>query len=329
MSPIGMEYLDLDGLAEGTRHDLFLRVADLPDGGALQIPVVVLAGSGVGPRLAAVAGIHGDEPEGMLALIDAAAKIAPERLRGRLIILPVANLPAFGAGRRESPLDGLDLNRTFPGRPDGRPSERLAHALFERIVRVVDFAFSLHSWYQTGTVLPYVEVPRSGEVKAACLAAARASGFDRVRELDWPAGLLVRVACETGIPAIEAEIDGQGTVTTAGRACYRRHLEALLRHLGMLNGPPQSPAASTLGEARHLLAPTGGGLRLAVGLGDRVGAGDPIGTITDVFGTARAEVNAPCAGMVLAHRTFASVSPGDNVCTLFSSLGSRPGRATP
>src|SRR4051794_27343226 len=92
-----------------------LPIALLADGSRLELPIVVLAGSAPRPRLVCVAGIHGDEPEGMLALMQLADELDPARINGELVLVPVANPPAFGAGTRTSPLDGIDLNRIFPG----------------------------------------------------------------------------------------------------------------------------------------------------------------------------------------------------------------------
>ena len=124
-----------------------LQVTRIADGSRLEVPMIVLAGMQSRPRLVCVAGIHGDEPEGMRALMELADELDPTKLKGELVLIPVANPSAFGAGSRVSPLDGLDLNRIFPGRANGSASERLAHALFEQVLSKADFVFALHSWY--------------------------------------------------------------------------------------------------------------------------------------------------------------------------------------
>lgn len=312
--------IDVAELPEASRHAFDLEVAPLADGRSLTVPVQILVGHGSRPVFVAMAGVHGDEPEGMLALLDLARELDPGRLKGRLIIVPVANPPAFAAGSRLSPLDHLDLNRSFPGRCDGGPSLRLANRLFETLVKPADLLFTLHSWYSYGIAEDFIECPpQGGPVAAAALRAARASGFRRIRVVDWPDGLLARVAIANGVPAIEAEIGGMGRSLPENRARYRDHVSALLRHLGMLEGPP-TEAAAELCEARHVLAPAGGLLRMRARLGEDVEAGAMLATIHDLHDRPLAEVIAPWSGRIGAHRTFVSVNPGDNLFTIFRPI---------
>ena len=312
--------IDLAKLPDGSRHAFDLEVAPLADGRSLTVPVQVLAGIGPRPVFVAMAGVHGDEPEGMVALLDLARELDPGRLKGRLVIVPVANPPAFAAGSRLSPLDHLDLNRSFPGRSDGGPSLRLAHRLFETLVKPADLLFTLHSWYSYGIAEDFIECPSpDGSAAAAALRAARATGFRRIRVVDWPDGLLARVATASGVPAIEAEIGGMGRSLPENRARYRDHVKAVLRHLGMLEGAPTAEAAE-LCEARHVLALAGGLLRMRAGLGEEVEAGATLATIHDLHDRPLADVIAPWSGRIGAHRTFVSVNPGDNLFTIFRPI---------
>src|SRR5262249_49935572 len=150
-------------------------------GAWVTVPVKVLIGTGARPRVVAVAGIHGDEAEGMLALLDFWATCEPADLHGTVVLVPVANPMAMAAHARRSPIDGLDFNRTFPGRPDGTASEQLAHRLLHDVVSGADFLFTLHSWFATGDVVPYVEYP-AGRAPLAVRSreAAIAAGFRRL-----------------------------------------------------------------------------------------------------------------------------------------------------
>jgi predicted deacylase len=170
--------IDVAGLADGTQHKLSLEVVALGDGAELRLPVKVLAGRGARPVFVLIAGIHGDEAEGILALLDLWQAIDPRDLCGRMDIVPVANPPAFAAGRRTSPIDDLDLNRVFPGRRDGSITQQLAHVLFHRLVAGADLLLTLHSWYSQGVAEDFIECPRAlagGGAKAR--EAALASGF--------------------------------------------------------------------------------------------------------------------------------------------------------
>jgi predicted deacylase len=311
-------WIDVGSLPPASRHSFDLAVAPLDDGSWLTVPVEAIVGSRPRPRLVAIAGVHGDEPDGMLALLDFAGQSDPAALRGSVVLVPVANPPAFAAHQRRSPLDGLDLNRIFPGRPDGTPSERLAYRLVNDIVTGADLVFTLHSWYATGMVVPHVEVPDGDDaVSRRSWEAAGAAGFTRIRRGDWPAGVLGLAAAARGIPVLEAEIGGQGMSTPENRSAYVEHLTRLLRHLGIMDGEATpSPNIEVLGRGL-VHAPVGGMLRLNVRLGDYVEAGSVLASITNLHGEQVAEMRAPYAGLVAAVRRFVSVNPGDLVFALY------------
>jgi predicted deacylase len=310
----------LDAVPDRTRAVFDLVAFERADGGPSTVPVHVIAGTGAHPRLVAIAGIHGDEPDGMLALLEASRSISPTGLRGRLVLVPIAHPAAFAAGQRRSPLDGLDLNRIFPGTAEGMPTERLAHRLFEMVVRRADFLFTLHSWYATGTVLPFVEVmDGDSTVAAAGLAAARASSFGRIRLTNWPEGLLVRVANEAGVPGMEAEIGGNGAASPEGQRQYRHHLDLLMSHLGMSDAVPSASGEEPrVFRGRHVRSPFAGVLSMQVALGDPLGENAIIAEVTDLHGRPVGTVASPVAGIVVSRRSYGSVAVGDILATVFS-----------
>ena len=316
-----VESLGIAALAPGTRQALRVRVAE-PDGAAtMSLPINIIAGAASGPTLAAVAGIHGDEVEGVLALLELWEELIPEQLAGTLILVPVANPPAFAAHRRTSPLDGLDLNRIFPGRPDGRPSERLAHRLFAEVLRRADFLFSMHSWHAAGMVLPYAEFGHLfPDTAARSFEAAVACGFDLVRISHWPPGLMTRVANEHGVPGIEIELGGLGVSRANFRARYKLHLRRLLQHLAMLEGEIDSPTAPRVVRHLDVSALTAGILRPAVELGAEVDEGDRLATLYDLNCRPLEEIRAPVSGLVAAVHEAVSVEPGTPLFRLFQDV---------
>ena len=295
-------------------------VAWLADGSRLEVPIITLAGCRRGPRLVCVAGIHGDEPEAIRALMELADELDPAAITGELILVPVANPPAFGAGTRTSPLDGMDLNRIFPGRPDGTASERLAHALFAQVLRSADFVFALHSWYRSGEVLPYVEYGHAMAATAQrSLAAARAAGFTLIRVSTWPPGLLTQVVNEAGIPAMEAEIGGLGRPTKEGTDRTKASVRALIVHLGMLQGAA-APWAGRVVDQFEVKAPCGGFLDIPVQLGTELEAGERLGVVRALDGTLRERIVLDRPGLLAAVRRAPSLQPGDHVARLFTDF---------
>jgi predicted deacylase len=316
--PTIIERLDVNDLPGDSRHSYDMTVVPLADGTTLRLPLHVAIGRLPGPCLAVAAGVHGDEPEGIAAITDFWQEAELSQLRGTLILIPVANPPAFAAGRRRSPLDGIDLNRAFPGHPMGSPSERIADRLYRLVADNAQFLFTLHSWYATGDALPHVEFPATASpVRAASLNAARASGFTHIRAANWHPGLFPAAVNAAGIPAIEAEIGGMGAARPENRGRYQAHITALMRYLGMLPGQVEPIASRPIYESTHVLARNGGMLRSRAELGAVVNEGAVLGTINDLHGVQREELRAPHDGVLMMRRMFLSVSPGDSAFTLF------------
>ncbi|MFN8591964.1 MAG: succinylglutamate desuccinylase/aspartoacylase family protein [Thermomicrobiales bacterium] len=297
-----------------------LPVAALAHGAEVGLPVLTVTGAAPGPRLVCVAGIHGNEPEGVTALLDLWDEIEPTNLAGTLMLVPVANPPAFHAGERRNPSDPLDMNRIFPGRADGTTTERLADRLWHDIVLGADFVLSLHGWGRGGLVVPYTEYPRDSSVTAASRAAAAAFGLPWLEAFDWPPGMMVAVCARHGIPAIEPEIGGLECSVPERRALYRRGLANLLRHLGMTTGASETPDQVQDVSRVELTAPTGGVLRRRVELGDPVQPGTDIAVITGLCGETLAKVLSPIAGFVAAQRLTGAVNPGEQVAVIFQPV---------
>jgi predicted deacylase len=289
----------------------------MADGSEVALPVLVATGAARRPRLVCVAGIHGNEHEGVTALLDVWSALAPGELNGTVVMVPVANPPAFRAGERRNPDDQLDMNRSFPGRADGTITERLAHRLFHDVVIGADFVLSLHGWGRAAMVVPYTEYPRDSPVTEASRAAAVAFGLEWLEPFDWPPGMLVAVCARHGIPAIEPEIGGIEITLPDHRARYTRGIHNLLRQLGMEQGGLDLPREVRDVCRVELLAPAGGVIRRFVELGDIVGKGDRVAIITDLHGQYLAEVVASIDGFVAALRLSGAVNPGQQVAVIF------------
>ena len=111
--------------------------------GWIPIPIVQIK-NGNGPTLLLMAGNHGDEYEGQVAVMRLAKELQPEMIHGRVILLPMANFPAAKAGHRTSPIDGGNLNRSFPGDPAGTVTQVIAHYIESVLMRMADYAIDLH-----------------------------------------------------------------------------------------------------------------------------------------------------------------------------------------
>ena len=127
--------------------------------GWIPIPIVQIK-NGDGPTLLLMAGNHGDEYEGQVAVTRLAKDLQPEMLQGQVILLPMANFPAAKAGYRTSPIDDGNLNRSFPGDPTGTVTQVIAHYIESVLMRMADYAIDLHSG---GSSLHYVPTVLYGD----------------------------------------------------------------------------------------------------------------------------------------------------------------------
>lgn len=301
-------FWSVDQLATAARHRLT----------AGDIPFTVVAGKSRSPVCLVMAGVHGDEYEGPAAIHDLCAELAPAAISGTVVFVPVANPRAFAAATRRHPDDDGDLNRAFPGNPDGGPTERLAHLLMQEFILGADCVLSLHGWSKEAMVMPYVECPE-GEGSAAIRsrAAAQALGFEYVHPYAWPAGVLGWATVPHGIPTIECEIGGMGTTTTEGRAQYRDVILRFLAHFDVLcyDAPP-APQARLIGHT-EVLAQHSGLFRSSRKLGESLHAGERFGDICSMSGERREPVCASADGFLGLLRTLASVRLGDLVAQIF------------
>jgi predicted deacylase len=311
-APRLVEAIDYAALPSG-RHPLRYAVPSttLPDGSALAIPVTVLVGRHPGSRVVAIAGVHGNEYPGPLALIDLARTLDPADLAGTLVLVPIANPLAFNAGTRVSPEDSVNLNRVFPGDPRGTLTARLAHALVHGIVGGADLAVDLHSAEATGVMLPMAGFRESTGPVAECSArAAAAMALEMDWMMSWAPGTLSTALNQLGIPAVGCELGGLGI---AGDGEAERYRAAVLR---LLDRPFEAELPREVELMEDVAAPASGLLEGVPGLRAAVRAGDVVGRVVDPWGRAVAELRAPSDGRVVHRRSFRQVRAGETIVSI-------------
>lgn len=287
--------------------------------GNLLVPITVVAG-GRGPTALLTGGNHGDEYEGPIALAKLANELDPARLSGRVIILPFMNHPAVRAGRRTSPIDGGNMNRSFPGRPDGTPTEKIADYVYRHLLPPADIVLDFHSGGRTLDFLPYAacHLLDDEEQQARCLAAMRAFGAPysmTMREID-AVGMFDTAAEAMGKTFVTTELGGRGTATALSVAIAERGLRDVLRHAGILEGSvverPSVMLDMPSDDCFHF-ADAEGLLELTADLGERVERGMVLARIHDVTRTGRAahEVRARMTGILATRHHAGSIQMGD------------------
>ena len=289
----------------------------------IPIPIMHLT-NGDGPRVLLMAGNHGDEYEGQIALLKLARTLRPEDIAGRLTILSAANFPAIRAGLRTSPIDGGNLNRNFPGDPDGSPTEIMAHFIESELMAGADWVIDVHSGGSSLEYIPAV-LTRATEDTEQLSAAKKALqvfgapiGFVMVWGEDRTS---MAAARRQGAIGITTELGGGGTVTPATLGLAERGVRRVLHHIGLLRGgdgavPAPEPTPTRMMEVRpehYVYASDAGLFEPLVDLGDRIEAGQPVARI-HFYDTPWREpetVDAAAGGVVICKRVPCLTERGD------------------
>lgn len=294
--------------------------------GTLMIPIAVVA-NGHGPTAFFMAGNHGDEYEGQIALAKLIRTLEPAEISGRVIILPAANLPAALDSARVSPIDQGNLNRSFPGDPDGGPTAQIAHYIDSVLFPMATLFHDFHSGGTSLDYVPFASIHQSDDaaVNAKSLAALKA--FGAPLSVIWKDHRDPRysplAAMKHGIPALGGEFGGAGRVARSGVEMVSRGARRLLTHLGIVEPAREpQPSATRLvavpSRDYFVYAPEPGLFEPAVELGQTVKAGELCGEVHFIDNPGRAP--APCFfkadGFVICKRHLGRVERGDCVSHL-------------
>ena len=286
-SPISASVdFDRDGVQHG-----FLKLPYSRDDsawGAVMIPITVIR-NGAGPTVLLTGGNHGDEYEGPIALFDLAGTLGAGEVNGRVIIVPAMNAPAFAAGRRNSPIDGGNLNRSFPGRPDGTVTEKIADYFQRHLLPLADIVVDIHSGGRTLDFLPFaaIHVLDDADQQERCRAAMAAFNAPyslTLVELD-AVGMVDSAAEEMGKVFVSTELGGGGGASAATVAIAKRGVRNVLRHAGILAGEVEGGPSVRLDmpDARcYVTSEHAGLLEMCADLGAEVHAGEVIARIHPV-----------------------------------------------
>lgn len=291
----------------------------------VKVPVCRIR-NGDGPRVLLMAGNHGDEYEGEIALTRLIRRLDPERMRGEITILPFTNAPAVFAARRRSPLDDGNLNRAFPGEAGGTPTQRIAHFLEAELFPRHDVVFDLHSGGTSMAHLPCALIERQGSPETFARALALMDGlgmpYGFVAENGATAPTSMAAAARAGAIGISGEFGGGGTVTPESMALTQRAIDRLLIALGSINEPvlgPHRPAERTMtllalqSHEQAIYATRRGWFEPAVDCGAEVEAGALAGWYHD-FGrldAAEEELRFAVSGVVISRRLHSDSESGD------------------
>ncbi len=278
------------------------------------VTVLIARGHRPGKTLVVTAAVHGDEYEGVRAILEVWSAIDPMTMAGDLIAVPVANPPAFWQGTRASPLDGANLARVFPGDPVGSPSAALAYHLGHSVIARADLYVDLHSAgtrWSMPMLIGYNAADERSQAAALNFGASVLWGHPTTAP-----GRTVSFAESRGIPWLYTEAHGGGRIDSGDLLVYSRGVTNLMRHLEILKGEPdRAPVTHHLfgdgnldvgidSTARGFFVPN-------VELLQPVKKGDELGRLHSLDGNVLETYRAPGNGMVVLRRELPVVEPGE------------------
>jgi predicted deacylase len=294
------------------------------------IPFSVIHGTKPGPVLALVAGTHGMEYTPILALQKLKATLDPKTLAGTLILVHVANMPSYlGRTIYYSPADSKNLNRVFPGKPDGTLSERVAHAITVEVIERATHVVDLHCGDGNESLRPYSYWITTGGTAVAEAGRQMALAFgldhivvDRERPSDPKASLyLSNTAITRGKPALTIESGGMGEIDTDSIQRIERGIAGLMKHLKMQDAGPDPVSHPVMLERSEVLRSGFTGIFYPlVEKGQTVAEGAVIGRVTDFHGKVLEEIKAPFAGEILYIVGTPAMNKGEPVGFIGSSV---------
>ena len=224
--------------------------------GLVEIPITVVK-NGTGPTVLFTGGIHGDEYEGQIAISRLALDLDPAQIQGRVILMPMVNVPAALNDTRLNPVDGWDINRCFPGDPRGTFSPMLAHFLDAVILPMVDVSVDLHTAGHSNESVPsssmhYLPDPAARQ-RTLDAAAAFGAPYNVVFGGVDEGGTLTSSVERRGILSLGTELGGWGRVSIEGMRIARRGLLNTLRHFGLMEGAPETSQRNGSAGTRHTM----------------------------------------------------------------------------
>ncbi len=279
-----------------------------------RMPFTAVRGAEDGSRVLITGGVHGGEYPGIEAAMRLARDLDPGEVCGAVVVVHPVSLPAFHARRQYVvPEDGKNLNRQFPGDPEGSLSQRMAHALME-LAKSVDAWVDLHGGDIHEALVPFTIYSNVAEPHVVTRSRDMAAvyGIQNVIASASVKGGTYSAAAAAGVPAILTEAGQLGRLDEDCVAIHLKGCRNVLRSLGVLPGEPEPvEPVRALSRFEWRFAEQSGCWYPSVTLGDTVEEGQSVGQVRDYFGETLQEYLAPASGIVLFLVTSLAMNKGD------------------
>jgi predicted deacylase len=298
----------------GKRHYQLAIHLDSAWGYSLVPMTVVRGAAGDAPGVAVFGGTHGNEYEGQVAVKRLCRDLDAASMSGLVILLPQLSESACRAGTRVSPLDGVNMNRAFPGNARGSVSYRISHFVKTNVFPRVRVVIDIHSGGREAVFPLCTSFHRLPDAAQFAEMAAAARLFDTpflfVYSRQMASGLLTDEAEDEGKIAIGGEFGSGETVSPEGTLHAYEGTLNVLRHYGLLPGDVRPVARAArrqrLIQAPHLTdyrpCPRDGIWEPVVLPGDDLEEGQLIGRLHDFSDhtSAALEIRAHRSGVLIA-----------------------------
>jgi predicted deacylase len=275
-----------------------------------------------GPKLLVTGAVHGDEVTSSAAIWHAAEQLADWITAGSVTLIPCVNVLAVRASQRQVPLENVDLNRRFPGRPDGVLADRIAHAL-TGLLASHDALIDVHT---AGWSVPFVLLDHFADVRLErrVLRWAMSSGLPVVGEMpaaisdlqgldrSWSAW-----AVRAGKPAVTMELSGFHVID---HVAAHRGATAIINMLssaaGLSGRSPRTGPAAAPWVRRSISSDWGGLFEAERKPGDQIRKGERIGWVRSLTGEPLGEIKSPEAGLLLEIQPLSALHVGMRAATV-------------
>ena len=311
---------------EGVQHG-FLKQPHSDDRsawGAIMTPLTVFR-HGEGPTVLLTGANHGDEYEGPIALLNLINDIRLTEVSGRIIFIPMMNYPAFRAGTRTSPIDHGNMNRVFPGKPDGTATEKMADYFQRILLPMADYVLDMHSGGKSLSFVPFAaaHVLEDKAQQARCEAAMSAFCAPysvMLLELD-SVGMYDTAAEAQGKVFVTTELGGGGSTSSHTNDIALTGAINFCIHAGVLDRPPFGRPSIELnmpGAACFITAQHSGLLELVVDPGDPVCEGQLVAKVHEIerTGLPPVEYHSVLDGLVIGRHFPGLIRSGDNLAVI-------------
>jgi uncharacterized protein len=323
--------VDLDRPGRQVGYLRVMHSGNKTSGGAIPYPIAVI-GNGNGPTAFITGGNHGNEYEGQVIAGRLIRELDPDRVEGRIIIMPALNYLAVQEDQRVSDIDGANMNRIYPGDPDGGPTLAVAHFVESEILPRCDVAMDLHSAGSGARYLPcaFLVIGGDKDLRARKLAAteAFAAPLTIVVTSTASAGSLSSACDRCNVAMVATELGGANTVTKDALQIGTEGVQRVLRHLHIVPAdksyvPTTKTRFMTYSDAACMvMAPAAGLFEPYCRLGEQVTAGQLAGCIHSLEAPELEPINVSFErdGMIVVARVRAPVKRGDFVFNLATEI---------